>query len=103
MAGTVVDGRTGGPLARVEIWRTTDRAAAVAVGQSGADGSFKIDPEQVTVRRIPLGDPLHAGHYAFRLDGYKEQRRQFGLFGYDVLRDDPPSVKGGTTVRLEHE
>ncbi|HEY3490186.1 MAG TPA: hypothetical protein VGK27_08720 [Candidatus Deferrimicrobiaceae bacterium] len=102
MAGTVVDARTGTPLAGVEIQRAIDRSDAVPVGASAADGTFRVAPEQVTVWRIPLGDPLHAGHYAFRLDGYKEQRRPFGLFGYDVLRDAPPSVKGGT-IRLEHE
>jgi hypothetical protein len=102
MAGTVVDERTGGPLAGVEILRKTDRSDAVPVGESAFDGSFRIEPERATVRRIPVGDPLHAGHYAFRLDGYKEQRRPFGIFGYDVLRDDPPSIEDGT-IRLEHK
>ena len=62
MAGTVVDGRTGAPLAGVEIRRKIDRSTAVPVGASAADGSFRIGPEQATVRRIPIGDPQHAGH-----------------------------------------
>lgn len=102
MAGTVLDARTGAPLSGVEIRRTTGGAVAVPVARSAPDGSFRIEPIRTTVWRIPLGDPIRAGHYAFRLEGYKEQRRAFGLFGYDVLRDEAPSVRDGA-VRLEHE
>lgn len=102
MEGTVVDARTGTGLAGVEIRRTSVAVAAVPVGKTGLDGSFKVDPERITVRRIPVGDPIHGGSFTFRLDGFKEHRRSFGLFGYDVLRDDAPALKNGT-IRLEHE
>ena len=102
MEGKVVDARTGAGLAGVEIRRTSVAATAVPVGKTGLDGSFRVDAERIPVRRIPLGDPIHGGNFTFRLDGFKEHRRSFGLFGYDVLREDAPALKNGT-IQLEHE
>jgi hypothetical protein len=102
MAGTVVDGRTGAPLPGVEIRRSAWRSPAAPVGRSGADGSFRVDAERVTVFGIPFGDPIRTGSYSFRLDGYREGVRPFALFGGEVVRGAPPILADGT-VRLERE
>lgn len=103
ISGKVIDADSGAALSGVQVRRTTrDDRTPTLVGTTAADGSYSIEGKQrIEFVLVPLGDPIRAGEYLFRLDGYKEKRLDFGLFAGDVVGQDCPSRPGD--VRLERE